>query len=927
LAEGLFVALLGAAGGLILSYIVVRVLVAFGGAQSSRVAGITIGWRVIVFALATAVVAGVLASMAPLWQAARMQPNDVLSEGVRASAGARSRRLSGALVTGEIALAVVLLSLSTVLVAELYRLIGVSPGFDPNHLLTFQIAVAPDAVPGKPSRVAYQERLVRALEAIPGVTGVGIVNQLPLDSCCFIAAIYPEGAAADPRAPDRVNFLPVNPDYFRTLRIPLRRGRFLNDGDRGENPLPVVIDQAAGKRYWPSRDPIGLIGHFGDPGGSPFQILGVAGDVKNNGLDNDTVPEVYLPAAVVDVHPLNFVVRSSLPPERLVPEALRAIQAVNPGQPIHNMRTMNDIVRDSVALKRAASYVMTFFAVAALLMATIGAYGVVSYSVRQRRVEIGTRMALGAVSRDVLGLVVGSGMKMAGWGIAIGGVASAAATWWLLRNFEINVGNGGSGRLQSPGVFPFLLSAVVVGTIALASSFFPAWWASLLSPMVAIRDEPGTRRTRIPARSRIAVRRREDTSGTALVTELIEASRRAASHREALVEALDALRRSVDAGSAMLLEPAAGNAFETTVAVPDSAIRLSIPASGLLAGRLRSYPGPLPVTSEDLDTWRRWATEVQPGHLPEIETLALAGVRMAVALRTNKEVLGLLLLGGREAGRPYRGHPVQILRESADQFALLLENARLTGRVLEQEKLRRDVALAAEVQKRLLARQSLETAFVSVAAASIPARSVGGDYFDLLELNGGRTGIALADVAGKGVPAALIMSAVQALVRVLSADPAATLPDLVAKMNHFLYHSTGPSSYATFFYAQVDPEERKLRYVNAGHNPPYLVRSLQIDELATGGMVVGMFPKAQYQEGVVDLHLGDVLLMFTDGVPEAQNPQEEEFGEERLKNSLTGLVSAPVDEMVSRLGRELRDWIQDAPQFDDLTVVAMKVKT
>jgi predicted permease len=928
--EGLFVAFLGAALGLILSFIVVRVLIAFGGTESSRIAGISIGWHVVVFALATAVLAGVLSSMAPLWQAARMQPNDVLSEGVRASAGARSRRLSRWLVVGEIVLACVLLSLSTVLAGELYRLMRVSPGFDPDHLLTFQITVAPDTIPGKPDRVVYQDRLVRALEAIPGVTGVGIINQLPLDGCCFTTTIYPEGAAADPQAPDRINFLVVNAGYFRTLRIPLRRGRFLQDRDRTGDPLPVLIDQSAAKRYWPNRDPVGQIGHFGNPRGSPFQVLGVAGDVKNNGLDNDTVPEIYLPAAVVDVNPLNLIVRSPIPAKALVPEVLRAVQGVNPAQPIHSVRTVNDIVRGSLALKRAASYVITFFAFAALVMATIGAYGVVSYSVRQRRVEMGTRMALGALPRDLLALVVGSGMKMAASGIAIGAVASVAATWFLVRNFEINVGNGGSGRLENPGVLPFLLSASLVGMVALVSSFFPAWWASLLSPMVAIRDEPGT--PRIP-HARTASRAGADIApdGT-LVTELIEASRRAASYREALSAALEALRSIMGANSAVLLEQTDGSGeFETTIAAPVGAVKCSIPVRGLLLGRLRSYAAPLPISAEDLDTWYRWATEVAPAHLKEIEMLRSGGTRLAVALRTNKELLGLVLLGGRANDELYAPEQVRMLRASADQFAVLVENARLTGRVLEQEKLRRDLALAAEVQRRLLARQSLENAFVSVAAFSIPARSVGGDYFDLLELNDGRTGIAMADVAGKGVPAALIMSAVQALVRVFSADPEATLPELAAKMNHFLYRSTGPSSYATFFYAQVDPRERKLRYVNAGHNPPYLLRpnsgSVQIEELATGGTVVGMFPKAQYQEGVVDLHPGDVLVMFTDGVPEAQNPQEEEFGEERLKSAVTGMVCRRVDEIVSRLGRELKDWIRDAPQYDDLTTVLMKVKS
>ena len=494
--EGSAPAVAGAAGAILLTFAVMRLLAAFGGEQSTRLAQISIDWTVLAFALVTALLTAVAASMAPLWQAARMLPNAVLSEGVRASAGLRSRRLSRALVVSEVALAFVLLVLSTVLISELYRLTRVHPGFDPDHLLTFEVTVAEDSIPGKVNRREYQDRLTQALEAIPGVSGVGFTTQLPLAGCCFVATIYPEGSAANPRAPDRISFYPANPGYFAAMKIPLRKGRFLDARDTGETPLPAVIDEAAAKRYWPGRDPVGFIGHFGTPNGNPFQVLGVVGDVKNNGLDNDTVPEIYLPSAVVGVNPMNFVIRSELPPRALVPEVLKAIHLVNPAQPIHDVRTMRNILDSSLAMKRAASYVMSFFGFAALLMATIGAYGLVSYSVRQRTVEFGTRMALGALPGDLLRLVLGSGMKMAGWGIAAGGIVSVAVTFLLVRNFEINIGNGGTGRLENPGVLPFLAAASLVGLVVAGSSFFPALWATLLSPMVAIRDQPGGRGSR-----------------------------------------------------------------------------------------------------------------------------------------------------------------------------------------------------------------------------------------------------------------------------------------------------------------------------------------------------------------------------------------------------------------------------------------------
>ena len=182
-------------------------------------------WGVLAFTVATAFLACALTSLAPLWQAARTLPNDVLSEGVRASAGARSRRVSRAFVVAEVALAFVLLSVSSVLIAELYSLTRVSPGFDPNHLLTFQLAYAGESIPGKPSQHAYQTRLVEAVQAIPGVTGAGIVNQIPMNGCCFSTAIFQEGPSARPRR--RTRGLPAgergllshdgNPPSSRTL--------------------------------------------------------------------------------------------------------------------------------------------------------------------------------------------------------------------------------------------------------------------------------------------------------------------------------------------------------------------------------------------------------------------------------------------------------------------------------------------------------------------------------------------------------------------------------------------------------------------------------------------------------------------------------------------------------------------------------------
>ena len=477
--EGLIVSLAGAALGVLLSIALVRIVVSVGADFIPRAEEIAIDWTVFLYALAAAFLASVVSSLAPLWQATRTEAQEVLSDGVRTSAGARSRRLSQSLVVGEIALAFTLLGVSGVLISHWIQLTHIHPGFDPDHLLTFQIDVPDGILSDSGRRVAYQNRLTAAVEAIPGVASVGLVNQLPL-SCCFGTSIYAEGRPADLRAIQRISFLIVNPDYWRTMRIPLRSGRLLTDADTSEALIPVVINQAAANEYWPNQNPVGAYGHIDTPKGPRFQVLGVVGNIRNDGLDKPTVPEIYLSTRIKSWSPLFFVVRSAQQPESVIPAVRRAIQNAAPSQAIYAIATMNQIAHQSLSLERAGSFMVTFFALAALVMATLGIYGVVSYSVRQRTVEIGTRMALGAIGRDVLSLVLGGGMRMAMFGVLLGGITVAAAAWVLVHSFDIH----------DVGVLPFASSTAIVAAIAMAASFFPAWRATLLSPMVAIRNQP-----------------------------------------------------------------------------------------------------------------------------------------------------------------------------------------------------------------------------------------------------------------------------------------------------------------------------------------------------------------------------------------------------------------------------------------------------
>jgi predicted permease len=929
--EASIVSLAGAAAGALLSVALVRLVAATAAEYIPQPDEIRFDWKVLLFSLGAAFVASLLSSLAPLGQAMRTMPNDALNAGVRSSAGARARRVSQSLVVAEIALAFTLLAVSAVLIVHLRSLSRIALGFDPNNLLTFELTL-PDAIIRSPQRSVFQGRLVEALEAIPGVSGAATASQVPVGSCCSGGDVHPEGVTHDPRQEQRNRFTFVSYGYFRTLGVPLINGRFLIEGDaRDGTLLNLVANQTAATRFWPGRHAIGAFGRLNGPDGTRFRIVGVSGDVRNNHLSRGTAPEFFLPTEIVPVNPLQFIVRSTLPLERLVPEVQRAVRRVDPGLPVHNPASMQSVVRDSLLLERTGSLMMTLFASVALLLATLGIFGMVSYSVRQRTVEIGTRMALGATGSDVLRLVVGGGLRTTAIGLGLGAIAVIAATWLVARFFTI----------RDIGVLPFVSATVIVGAVTVMASLIPAWRATLLSPLVAIRNEP--RATWAAARENLlrsvggvfrrasfAVRESSVPTGT-LLTEFVAAARGADSHPEALRGALNTLCTRLGFTSAFLFEKDSATTYRCiALAGAADTSRPTLPANGFLINRLKHFPYPLRLSAGELDTILMWASEHAPHHEPEILALKESGIEMAIALRTKHEILGLLLTTDRIDRSEHDEAERQLLQNCAEHFALMIENARLTARVVEQEKVRRDIALAAEVQRRLLPERPPEATIASLAAVSLPARSVGGDYYDFIDVGDQQIGIALADVSGKGIAAALIMSVVQASLRIIASEEGeVSLPRIAEKMNRFLHRSTAANSYATFFYAQVDERTRQLRYVNAGHNPPYLLRRVghasDIHELSTGGAVIGLFPQMSYSEATIDLQSADVLVAFTDGVTEALNTADEEFGEERLKALLGQIMHLPVNEIASRLADELRSWIKDAAQHDDLTFVVMKV--
>jgi len=923
--EGLFISLSAAALGVLASIGLTRLFLQLAAEYIPRSEEVSINPMVLLFAAGLVFLTALLPALAPLRQAARTQPTEVLTSGIRASAGFRSRRISNFLVVAEIAFAFLLLSAGGLLVAEFYALQHTSPGFDASHLLTFQIDAPEGQFSSSNELLQYQRAILTALQSIPGVKSAALSNQLPLN-CCMTTSIYPEGDSSNEG--DEVSLVIASPSYFETLGISLKKGRVLNEHDSGD-VAGVAINAAAADAYWRGRDPVGVFGRFGSSRGDRFQVVGVVGNVSNEGLGKNTRPEIYLLDALAPVRQMKLIVRSQLPLSSLLPLLRHSVETIGPNLPVYAVSTMAQLADDSTSLERFASVVVTFFAVSALALACLGIYSMTAFSLGERRVEFGTRMALGATPRDLMRLIIGDSARLAVYGVLAGSPAAAGVTWIIMHYMQ----------LHHLGALPYACSALAVSCLATAACLPPAWRATFLSPMVAIRQESedfwttGRRSVQVIANV-IKPGRNTEAASPNVFAGLVEATRRADSTTQVLAGVLQELRTQFACDWAMIFErvSAPQACFACRAADPQDLVYKTIPANGYLLGRLK-FQTLLTFGEDEFDTVLRWAAEQQNPRIGEVEYLKQLGARAALALWAKNEITGLLLFGSPVERKQYSAAEKDLMKTCGQQLALMIENGRLTDRLVEQEKVRRDVALAAEVQKRFLPQNSMKNEHSSAAACFQPARVVSGDCYDFLDLGEETIGFALADVAGKGVAAALVTAAVQSAIRIIASEQTVRPTEMVRKLNAFLYRNTGSSTYATFFFASL--RGKQLRYVNAGHNPPWLLRPTNSDghtarsyarigELNVGGTFVGMFPEPGYQEGVVELEPGDVVFAFTDGVPEALNTEQQEFGEERLHELACRFGPLPVDEMVTRVTEEVCQWIGDAPQHDDLTLVVIK---
>jgi sigma-B regulation protein RsbU (phosphoserine phosphatase) len=313
----------------------------------------------------------------------------------------------------------------------------------------------------------------------------------------------------------------------------------------------------------------------------------------------------------------------------------------------------------------------------------------------------------------------------------------------------------------------------------------------------------------------------------------------------------------------------------------------------------------------------------------ELQTLDFMHTQLLLPLTVNERLTGIMSLGPKLSELPYTDTDIRLLESIASQMGLALENSRLVTTLAAEAAAReiayRELEIAREVQERLFPQNYPAVPGLDCAGYCRPARGVGGDYYDFLQLDDGRLGIAIGDVSGKGIAAALLMASLQASLRGQTTAGVHDLSHLMHNVNKLVYEASTSSRYATFFYGEYDPISRRFSYVNAGHNPPLLLRGQEVLRLEACGPVVGLLPQASYGQAEFVLCPGDIFVAFTDGISEAQNEQEDEWEEDRFVPAAQACTQMPAKEMIQFIFRQADAFTGSAKQYDDMTLLVMKL--
>jgi predicted permease len=482
LTESLVLATAGGIVGTILGYGVFRLITVTMPEDVPRWISFSVDYRVVLFTFGLVAAAAVLAGLAPAFQASRADPGIALQDAThRATATGGRRRILGSLVVGEVALALVLLVVAGLSIRDFQALQAVDPGFRPEGVLTFRVDLPEADYEEAQDRLHFMEAFIQRLGALPGVEVAAVANVVPLSGHWGMGFQVENAPPRDPDEPTPIILNRVaSPGYFQAMGVTLQSGRLFTEMDgRDEEERVVIVNETAVRRFFPpGQNPIGTRVRYSD--GSPWMtVVGITRDVKHYGQDEEMRPGVYIPLAQYPIDGPIFVVRTSLDPTSLVAPARRTLQDLDPNLPIYEVQTMSDRLAESQWVRQASSWLFAVFSGLALILAVGGIYGVISYGVNQRTLEISIRMALGAESGQVLGLVVRQGMLLVGIGAVIGLAGAYVAARGLSALF---FGVGALDPLVYGGV-----TVILVG-VAVLANLVPARRASRTQPMRSLRE-------------------------------------------------------------------------------------------------------------------------------------------------------------------------------------------------------------------------------------------------------------------------------------------------------------------------------------------------------------------------------------------------------------------------------------------------------
>ncbi|HXC95806.1 MAG TPA: ABC transporter permease [Edaphobacter sp.] len=479
LTESALLSLIAGGLGVGLSWVATRALTASGASQLPQGVPIGVDLRVLSFAVVVSLVTGIVFGSFPALRLSRVDLYAALREEGRGSSRGHGRaQMSSLLVIGQIALSLLLLVGAGLLLHSFRQLLRVDPGFDASNVLSMNVSLSTTKYAKPVQQIAFFDEMLRKVSVVPGVGSAAISAALPL-SWKRITPMLPEGQAEVPLSQRPfLDIEAVSPAWFQTMRVPLVRGREFSDADNPQAPKVAIVNETFAHRFWPNENPLGkriVVGR----GPDATEVVGVSGDVRNKGLAQETQAQIYVPFPQLAWANMNLLVRTTVSPESVTSLVRSQIAAVDPDQPINNVKTVEELVDNSRAQSRFVAFLLGIFSATALALALIGIYGVLAYSVAERRQELGIRLALGAKREDILLLILKRGFVLAAVGISVGLVTALLLTR-LMGSMLYKVG------AHDPTTFA--LAPLLFLAIALLASYLPARRATKVDPAEALRE-------------------------------------------------------------------------------------------------------------------------------------------------------------------------------------------------------------------------------------------------------------------------------------------------------------------------------------------------------------------------------------------------------------------------------------------------------